>query len=92
MDMLEKHSLARKKSNVVVHNIKTEYKKGERWKVFYDNSTYGMAAVLVSNSVNKERLAKYVKIKKMIKIESENVWVECVKGKPIKEYLYENLN
>lgn len=30
MDMLEKHSLARKKSNVVVHNIKTEYKKGER--------------------------------------------------------------
>lgn len=215
MDMLEKHSLARKKSNVVVHNIKTEYKKGERkiyivcegredlgyygqvikrkyadiqmkkqyaggkeavlevygafdwniyeknkilffvdrdfsywtgekqfidtnvyitdqysfendavnvemfmevledfygfanakdeelaniremylerWKVFYDNSTYGMAAVLVSNSVNKERLAKYVKIKKMIKIESENVWVECVKGKPIKEYLYENL-
>ena len=24
MDMLEKHSLARKKSNVFVHNIKTE--------------------------------------------------------------------
>ena len=40
----------------------------ERWKVFYDNSTYGMAAVLVSNIVNKERLAKYAKIKKMIKM------------------------
>lgn len=63
----------------------------ERWKVFYDNSTYGMAAVLVSNIVNKERLAKYAKIKKMIKIDNKNVWVEFVKGKSIKEYLYENL-
>lgn len=63
----------------------------ERWKVFYDNSTYSMAAVLVSNMVNKNRLAKYIKIKRMIKIDNENVWVEFVKGKPIKEYLYENL-
>lgn len=63
----------------------------ERWKVFYDNSTYSMAAVLVSNIVNKERLAKYVKIKKMIKIDNENVWEKVVKGKSIKEYLYENL-
>ena len=63
----------------------------ERWKVFCDNSTYGMAAVLVSNIVNKQRLAKYAKIKKMIKIDNENVWVEFVKGKPIKEYLYEKL-
>lgn len=63
----------------------------ERWKTFCDNSTYGMAAVLVSNIVNNVRLAKYAKIKKMIKIDSENVWVELVKGKPIKEYLYENL-
>ena len=30
----------------------------------YDNSTYSMAAVLVSNMVNKNRLAKYVKNKK----------------------------
>lgn len=30
MDMLEKHNIARKKSNVFVHNIKTEYKKDER--------------------------------------------------------------
>lgn len=63
----------------------------ERWKVFYDNSTYSMAAVMVSNRINKNRLAKYIKIKRMIKIDSENVWVEFVKGKPIKEYLYENL-
>lgn len=63
----------------------------ERWKMFYDNSTYGMAAVLVSNIVNKERLAKYVKIKKMIKIDDENVWVKCIKEKSIKEYLYKNL-
>lgn len=70
-------------------NIKELYL--DRWKVFYDNSTYSMAAVLVSNMVNKNRLAKYVKIKRMIKIDSENVWVEVVKGKTIKEYLYENL-
>lgn len=63
----------------------------ERWQVFYENSTYSMAAVLVSNTVNNKRLAKYVKIKKMIKIDHENVWVEYVKGKSIKEYLYENL-
>lgn len=63
----------------------------ERWKAFYDNSTYSMAAVLVSNIVNKERLAKYVKVKKMIKIDSENVWRKVVKEKSIKEYLYENL-
>lgn len=30
MDMLEIHSLARKKANVFVHNIKAEYKKDER--------------------------------------------------------------
>lgn len=63
----------------------------ERWKVFCDNSTYSMAAVLVSNIVNKEHLAKCLKIKKMIKINDENVWVEFVKGKSVKEYLYENL-
>ena len=30
MDMLEIHSLARKKANVFVHNIKAEYKRNDR--------------------------------------------------------------
>mgnify|MGYP003300420474 CR=1 FL=1 len=30
MNMLERHSLARKKPNVFVHNIKTEYKRDEK--------------------------------------------------------------
>lgn len=47
----------------------------ERWQTFYENSTYIMAAVLVSNIVNKERLAKNIKIKKIIRIENEKVWV-----------------
>ena len=72
-----------------LENIREMYL--EQWKVFYDNSTYGMAAVLVSNLVNKERLAKCIKIKKMIEIDNENVWKKVVNGKSIKEYLYENL-
>lgn len=63
----------------------------ERWQSFYENSTYSMAAVLVSNIVNKERLAKNIKFKRMVRIENEKVWVETVKGKSFKEYLYEKL-
>lgn len=64
----------------------------ERWQTFYVNSTYIMAMLLVSNIVNRERLAKKIEINKMIKIEEEKVWKEIIKGKPIKEYLYEKLN
>lgn len=63
----------------------------ERWQAFYLNSTYAMAALLVSNILNKEHLAKCVDIKKMLRIESDTVWVESIKGQCIKEYLYEKL-
>ena len=48
MNMLEIHSLARKKSNVFVHNIKVEYKRDER-KIYIvcegreDSGYYGQA-------------------------------------------------
>lgn len=63
----------------------------ERWQAFYLNSTYAMAALLVSNIHNNEHLAKRIDIKKMLRIEAENVWVEYIKGKDVKDYLYENL-
>lgn len=63
----------------------------ERWQAFFANSMYVMAALLVSNIHNKEHLAKYVDINKMLKIEVDKVWVESVKGQPTKEYLYEKL-
>lgn len=61
----------------------------ERWQAFYLNSTYAMAALLVSNIRNKEHLAKCADIKKMLRIEYDTVWVEAIKGQCIKEYLYE---
>lgn len=63
----------------------------ERWQAFYLNSTYVMAALLTSNIVNKNHFAKFVEIKKILKIESEKVWVESVKGQSIRDYLYEKL-
>lgn len=63
----------------------------ERWQTFYLNSTYIMATLLESNIVNREHRAKYVEIQKMLKIESSNVWLESIKGKSVKEYLYEKL-
>lgn len=63
----------------------------KRWQSFYDNSTYVMAAVFVSNTINKKRLAKNIKFKKLIKIEEEKVWVEFVKHEPFKIYLFEKL-
>lgn len=63
----------------------------ERWQAFYLNSTYAMAALLVSNILNKEHLAKCVNIKKMLRIESDTVWVESIKGQGVREYLYEKL-
>lgn len=63
----------------------------ERWETFYLNSTYAMAALLVSNILNKEHLAKHVDIKKMLRIESDTVWVNSIKGRCTKEYLYEKL-
>lgn len=63
----------------------------ERWQAFYLNSTYAMAALLVSNILNEEHLAKCVDIKKVLKIDFDTVWVETIKGQCIKEYLYEKL-
>lgn len=63
----------------------------ERWQTFYSNSTYAMAALLISNILNKQHLAKCVEIKKLIRIESETVWVESIKGQSAREYLYEKL-
>lgn len=63
----------------------------ERWQTFYLNSTYAMAALLVSNTLNEEHLAKYIDIKKMLKIETDSVWVKSIKGQSDKEYLYEKL-
>lgn len=72
-----------------LEEIKRTYSK--LWEKFYENSMYIMASVFVSNYVNRERYAKKISINKMIKIEDENIWVKSIKGQPVKEYLYENL-
>lgn len=63
----------------------------ERWDAFFGNSTYAMAALLVSNTLNRDHLAKNVDINKMLKIENDKIWIESVKGQPVKEYLFDKL-
>lgn len=63
----------------------------ERWETFYENSTYVMAALFLSNSINHDHLAKNLEINKMLKIDTDKVWVQEVRGCAVKDYLYEKL-
>lgn len=72
-----------------IESIKRRY--DECWIKFIENSKFIMAAVIVSFLRTNTHYAKNIEINKVIKVEHDNIWVNCVKGTNFQEYVYEKL-
>lgn len=72
-----------------IENIKRKY--DECSSKFIENSKFIMAAMIISYLQTNMHYAKNIEINKVIKVETDNIWVNSVKGKNIIEYVYEKL-
>ena len=72
-----------------LENITRKY--DEYWNRFVENSKFFMAALIVSYLHTNMHYAKNIEINKVIKVETDNIWVNCVKGMDVVEYVYEKL-
>ncbi|RHR30207.1 hypothetical protein DWX43_08510 [Clostridium sp. AF19-22AC] len=72
-----------------IERIRDIYK--QKFLVFREKSKYLMASLYVSNTKNKEHLAKYIDMKKLIRVRRTEIYVDSIENQSIYDYINEKL-